>query len=75
MLYELFLITFGIYVGQEYPIVPRVKLVISNLIIKYNQNYSNDKSDNNDVKQDTYDFLKVFFSSKTVNEFKQSKAD
>ena len=75
MLYELFLITFGIYVGQEYPIVPRVKLVISNLIIKYNENYSNDTSDNNDVKQDTYDFLKVFFSSKTVNEFKQSKAD
>lgn len=43
MLYELFLITFGIYVGQEYPILPPVKILISNLMATYLGNNNNRK--------------------------------
>jgi hypothetical protein len=44
MLYELFLIIFGIYVGQEYPALPSVKIAVGNLVVYLGQEKNADES-------------------------------
>jgi uncharacterized protein YqgC (DUF456 family) len=64
MLYSVFLILFGVYVGQEYPVVPSVKLVALSLL-RYIKDNSEKVEDNTNLTgdQNMKNFLSNFIKS------------
>jgi uncharacterized protein YqgC (DUF456 family) len=78
MLYSIFLLLIGVYVGQEYPVIPSVKLITLSLL-----RYIKDKSEEVDKdpelrsNQNMQNFLSNFIKSiyKTDKTDKTDKAD
>lgn len=55
MFYSIFVLLFGIYVGQEYDVVPSVRLMTLSLLRYMKENYTNNNvANNNDNNQDAY---------------------
>ena len=64
MFYSIFVLLFGIYVGQEYDVVPSVRLMTLSLLRYIKENYTNDTNNNpTESNNDTfiYKFLTKFF--------------
>ena len=66
MIYSTLLILFGIYVGQEYPVIPSVRLMAIGFLRYIKETNENLKNDNNDDQSVHKSFLeniinKMFF--------------
>lgn len=67
MLYSLFLVTFGVFLGQEYPI-PSIKKLTSNI---YNYNFNN--FNNFNTNKETNDNLSINKILEYLNNFKKKE--
>lgn len=65
MLYSVVLILFGIYVGQEYPVVPSIRLMSISLLHYIKQR-------NDEVQKETIDVQNEHTSFNNVNNFIKS---